>query len=184
MRVCQRHREEIIYNNGGKPCPLCVAHADLKEATKLFFAGESKIGEPTTQIRPVPELAEKIRELVLGQLPLGTSRGFNVETYFDQLSNLPREEAAEIFEKIAKTNPELAEKLTDVVKERELGITVKDKDLKAKGVASGDRTLAIKAELDKLKTKEEKATLWEDYVKKGVITKKVSEQLMKLLSNK
>ena len=149
-----------------------------------LVAGESKIGEPTTQIRPVPELAEKIRELVLGQLPLGTSRGFNVETYFDQLSNLPREEAAEIFEKIAKTNPELAEKLTDVVKERELGITVKDKDLKAKGVASGDRTLAIKAELDKLKTKEEKATLWEDYVKKGVITKKVSEQLMKLLSNK
>lgn len=144
--------------------------------------GESKLGEPTAQIRPVPELAEKIRELVMGQIPLGTSKSFSVETYFDQLSNLPREEARDIFNKIVETNPELAKKLSDVVKERELGITVKDKDLKAKGVASGDRTLAIKKELDKLKTKEEKALLWDDYVRKGVITKDVSKQLLKLLN--
>ena len=147
-----------------------------------LVSGESKLGEPTAQIRPVPELADKIRELVLGQLPLGTSKGFSIEAYFSQLSDLPREEAADIFDKIAKANPELAKKLSDVVKERELGITVKDKDLKAKGVASGDRTLAIKKELDKLKTKEEKAALWNDYVKKGIITKKVSEQLLKLLN--
>ncbi len=139
--------------------------------------GESRIREPTAQIRPVPELAEKIRELVLGQLPLGSSKSFSVEAYFDQLSNLPREEAADIFDKIAETNPELAEKLHDVVKEREFGITVKDKDLKAKGVASGDRALAIKKELDKSDTKEEKAILWDDYVKKGVITEEVARQL-------
>lgn len=147
---------------------------------ELVF-GESKIGEPTAQIQPTKELAKKIRELVLGQLPLGTSKSFSIEAYFDQLSNLPREEAGKIFDEIAKSNPELAKKLRDVVKERELGITVKDKDLKAKGVTSGDRALAIKEKLDELKTKEEKAALWNDYVKKGIITKEVSRQLLKLL---
>src|SRR3990167_3541204 len=146
-----------------------------------LVTGESKIGEPTAQVKPIQGLTAKLRELVLGQLPLGTSKGFSVETYFDQLSNLPREEAADIFDKIKEANPELAKKLFDVVKERELGITIKDKDLKVKGVASGDRALAIKKELDKLKTKEEKAALWEDYVKKGIITKEVARQLWVLL---
>ena len=150
---------------------------------ELVF-GENKLGEPTAQIRPVPELAEKIRELVIGQLPLGTSKGFSVEAYFDQLNNLSREEAADIFDKIAEANPELAKKLYDVVKEREIGITVKDKDLKAKGVASGDRALAVKKELDKLKTKEEKAVLWNDYIQKGIITKEVARQLNVLLKTK
>jgi hypothetical protein len=144
--------------------------------------GKNPLGEETTQIRPVPELAEKIRELVVGQLPLGTSKSFSVETYFDQLSNLPRAEAAEIFDKIAKDNPELSEKLYDVIKDREKGITVKDKDIKAKGVASGERALAIKKEIDKVKTKEEKEILWEEYVRKGIITTDVASQLTKLLS--
>ncbi len=148
---------------------------------ELVF-GESKLGEETAQIRPVPEMAEKIRELVLGQLPLGSSKSYSVEAYFDQLSNLPKEQAADIWDEINKVNPDLAKKLTDIVKEREKGITVQDKDLKSKGVASGDRALAIKKELDKLKTKEEKADLWDEYVKKGIITEKVSEQLIKLLN--
>ena len=143
--------------------------------------GKSKIGEPTAQIRPVETMAGKIREIVLGQLPLGTSKGYSVEAYFDQLSNLPREEAAQIFSSIAEANPELAKKLMDVVKEREKGITIKDKDLKAKGVASGDRALAIKKQLDKLKTQREKETLWSEYVEKGIITKAVANQLVFLL---
>ena len=49
-------------------------------------------------------------------------------------------------------------------------------------MASGDRALAIKKELDKLETKEEKAALWDDYTKKGIITKKVANQL-KILIN-
>jgi len=149
---------------------------------ELIF-GESILGEPTAQIRPVPELADKIREAVLGQLPLGTSKNFSIEAYFDELSNLPSNEAADIFDKIAEANPELAEKLAKIVKERERGITVKDKDLKSKGVASGDRVFAIKQELDKLDTQQEKATLWDEYVAKGVITKEIAKQL-EILSRK
>lgn len=146
-----------------------------------LVVGESRLGEETAQVRPVPELAEKIRELVMGQIPLGASKSFSIETYFDQLSNLSKDQAADIFDQISKTNPDLAKQIIKVVKEREKGITVEDKDLKAKGVASGDRALAVKKELDKLKTPEEKAALWDEYVRKGIITKKVAEQLTNLL---
>lgn len=165
---------------GGIPAIFGVGVQTYGKQELVF--GESRLGEPTAQVRPVQELSDRIREIVFGQLPLGTSRGFNVETYYDQLSNLPREEAAEVFDRIAETNPDLAKQLADVVKERELGITVKDKDLKAKGVASGDRALAIKKEFDKLKTQEEKANLWDEYTKKGIITKEVARQLEKLFN--
>lgn len=149
---------------------------------ELVF-GENPLGESTAQVRPVPELSDKIRETVLGQLPLGSSKSFDVETYFDQLSDYPREEAAEIWDKISEANPDLANQIADVVKDRELGITSKDKDLKSKGVASGDRALAVKEEFDRLKTKEEKAALWENYVRKGIITKEVARQLMNLFKD-
>ena len=147
---------------------------------ELVF-GESKIGEPTAQVRPVQGMAEKIRQLVLGQLPLGSTKGFSVEAYFNQLSNLKREEARDIWDKINEANPELAEKISKVVTEREKGITPKDKDLKDKEVASGDRAQAVLEQLNKLETKEEKRILWDEYVEKGIITDKVGEQLLFLL---
>ena len=106
-----------------------------------------------------------------------------MEAYYDQLNDLPREEAADVFDKIMEVNHDLAKQIQTVVEEREAGITVKDKDLKAKGVASGDRALAVQKELDALKTNEEKAALWDEYVKKRVITKEVARQLQ-ILSQK
>lgn len=146
-----------------------------------LVSGETQLGKKTMQVRPVQGLGEKVRELVFGQVPLGSSRGFSVEAYVDQLNNLPSDEAADIFDKIIQGNPDLADKIKDVVKERQKGITAKDKDLKAKGVASGDRALAVKEELDKLETDEEKAKLWDEYVYKGIITKEVSRQLKNLI---
>lgn len=144
--------------------------------------GKNPIGEETAEIQPVQGMAEKIRELVVGQLPLGPSRSFSVEAYYDQLSNLPRAEAADVFEKLAKSNPELANQLSEVVRDREAGITVKDKDLKSKGVSDGSRAIAVKEELDRLKNNEQKAALWNDYVRKKIITKEVARQLGVLLN--
>jgi hypothetical protein len=64
------------------------------------------------------------------------------------------------------------------------GITVEDQTLRAKGIQNGDRARSIVEKLNKLKTKEEKAKLWEEYTKKKIINKEVSEQVSKLLSQK
>jgi len=143
--------------------------------------GKNQLGQPTSQVQPIPSMGESIAKRIFGQQPLGTSSSWNVETYYDQLLKMPQAQAASVFDQIAKTNPDLAKKIVDVVKERQKGITVENKTLKSKGVASGDRAIAIKKEFDKLKTQEEKARLWDEYVKKGVITKEVAQQLTQLL---
>ena len=144
--------------------------------------GKNKLGETTLQIRPVRSLAEKIRESILGQQALGSTKSFSIEAYFDQLNELPRDEAREVFNKIAEGNPELAKKINKIVQEREKGITPKDKDLKAKSVASGDRALEIEKQLKKIDDKEKKADLWAEYVRKGIITEEVARQLIILLN--
>lgn len=141
---------------------------------------ETDISFPSAEITLIPRLSDKIRELVLGEVSIGESKGFAIETYYDQLSNLPREDAAKIFDDIKEVNPKLAKKINKIVKERELGITAKDKDLKAKPVGDGTRAVAIWKIFEALKTKEKKAQLWNEYVIKGIITKKVAAQLKQI----
>lgn len=163
----------------GLPTPFGVGTQTYGQ-TELI-KGLNPLGEPTSQIRQVPGLTDAVIEKLFGKQPLGSSKSFDVEQYYDQLIKLPKEEAAQIFEDITATNPDLAKQIQTVVSDRQKGITVEDKDLKAKGVASGDRALAIKKQLDKLKTPQEKAELWDEYVAKGIITKDVATQLSKLM---
>ena len=145
--------------------------------------GKNKLGQDTTAILPPEGLAQLLASKVSEQ-PLATSKSFDIEQFYDQLLEMPKEQAAEIFDSLQKQNPELAKKVSAIAKERKLGITAHDKDLKDKGVASGDRAKAIMEDIEKLETKEEKAELWEDYTKKGIITKDVAKQLQFILQQK
>lgn len=170
--------EDLI---NGLPTPFGVGTQTYGK-TELV-TGENFLGERTNQVRPVPGLSEAVVEKLFGKQPLGSSKSFDVEQYYDQLIKLPKEQAREIFNDIMQTNPDLAKQISDIVKDREKGITPHDKDLKSKGVASGDRAKAIIKDFNKLKTKEEKRAKWDEYVEKGIITKDVSEQLMKLIKS-
>jgi hypothetical protein len=145
--------------------------------------GNNQLGEPTAQVRPVQDLPTTLANKMFGEKPIGSTTSFDAETYFNQLQKLPKEEAAAKFDEVSKANPELAKKMLKIYKDRQNGITIKVEQLKGKGVASGDRAVEIAKQFSKLKTKEEKAKLWEDYVRQGVITKDVSQQLAKLLSS-
>jgi hypothetical protein len=146
-----------------------------------LLQGQNKLGQPTSQVVGRLGLGEKISSKLFGQQPLGSTSSYNAEAYLDQLNAMPREQAKVKFDEIIKTNPELAKKINQVIKDRKKGVTVDDQVLKQKGVASGDRALTIKKEFDKLKTKQEKAALWDHYVKVGVITKEVAKQLKEIL---
>ncbi len=149
-----------------------------------LVTGKNQFGDTTSQIKPVQGLGETITEKVFGRQPLGSSGSTNVETYYDQMLKMPKQQAAKQFDEISKTNPDLAKKILDVVKERKLGVTVMDKVIKAQDVASGDRAKAIVSEFNKLKTLKEKSDLWDHYVKVGVITEDVKIQLNKLMKSK
>lgn len=148
-----------------------------------LVTGKNQLGEPTSQIRPLQGLGETVAEKVFGQRALGGTSSTNVASYYDQMLKMPREEAAAKFDEISKTNPDLAKKVLQVYKDRKMGITVDDQVIKAKGVASGDRAVAVVKEFNKLQSQEEKAALWDHYVKIGIINKDVAKQ-MKVLMQK
>jgi RNase H-fold protein (predicted Holliday junction resolvase) len=144
--------------------------------------GQNQIGQNTAQLKPKKGLGEQIAGMFGVEPDLSSTPGFAVSSYVDDLQALPKEEAAQKFEEIRVENPKLAEKIVKEIKDRELGITEEDKGLRSKGVANGDRAMAIAEELQSLETKEEKAKLWADYVTKKIITKDVAEQLNILLN--
>lgn len=144
--------------------------------------GKNQLGEETSQLRSTRGLNEVISDKVFGAQPLGTTAQYSADAYFKELQKLPKEEAAKKFQEIAKTNPEIAKKILDASKDYKKGITPNDETLKAKGVTSGDRAVAIVKQFKKLKTKEEKAKLWNEYVDKGIITPDVAKQIKVLLS--
>lgn len=175
-----------LYRDGGlASMPLAIpaffgTGAQTYGKTELV-TGKNKLGEPTSQVRPLQGIGETVTETVFGKQPLGSSGSTNVATYYDQMLKMPKQEAAAKFNEIAKTNPELAKSILQVYKDRQKGVTVDDQVMKTRGVSSGDRALSIADEFNKLRTPQEKAALWEHYVKVGVITKDVAKQLVPLL---
>lgn len=146
-----------------------------------LVTGKNQLGEDTTQLRAPKGLNEVISDKVFGAPPLNTTAQYSADAYFKQLQAMPVEEARIKFNEIAQSNLDLAKKILQSAKDNQLGITPNDETMKAKGVASGDRAVAIAKQFNKLKTDSEKAKLWEEYVKKGIITKEVAAQLVKLL---
>lgn len=105
----------------------------------------------------------------------------DAENSHRQLSSLPAEEAAALFDDIAAADPDLAKKIADIVAEEKLGVTYTQRLIKQLGVANGERAQFIYDKLQTLETPEEKAALWDEYVEKKIITQDVSEQLLLLL---
>ena len=145
-----------------------------------YVEGVNPIGQKTSQIRPVQGLAEGISEKVFGQRSLGSSATYNVESYYKQLKAMPPDQANQAVQRIKSTNKDLYDKLLQVAKEEKKGVTVEEKTLKSKGVASGDRATAIAKEINKLKTPEEKNALIKRYTDLGIITDDVKKQLILL----
>jgi len=100
---------------------------------------------------------------------------------YKELKKLPKEEAREEFDRLIKENPEMAEKINDLIKDEQLGLTYTEQMIKQLGVENGERAKYIKSKLDKL-SKEEKRNYYQNLIDKKIITKQVSEQLTKLLN--
>ena len=83
--------------------------------------------------------------------------------------------------KEGKIDKKMAGKLKNLIESDKLGLTGTDKAIKSLGVENQDRASHVLKQLNKLQTPEEKTALWNDYVKKKIITKEVAKQLKELL---
>lgn len=107
----------------------------------------------------------------------------DAENMYKQMKKMPKEEAAEAFKNLMAEDKDMAKKISDIAKEEARGLTYTDRQLLSAGVENGARAKAIMRLIDREDTKEAKAALWTDLVKKKVITKKVAEQLNFLIQS-
>jgi DNA-directed RNA polymerase subunit F len=107
----------------------------------------------------------------------------DAENTYRQLSSMDAEEAAKVFDDLIVKDPELAKKVNEIMDEEELGLTYTQRLIKQLGVENGQRATFIANKLNSLKTQEEKAELWDEYVEKKLITNSVAEQLDILLED-
>jgi len=155
------------------------------EASRLGVSAD-KSGRKQFEVGQTP--AKKAQAVLFGKYASPESkRYFEGETYaeaqYKKLLSMPREQAAAEFDRIIKDDPNTAKNILRVKEKIDLGIDKEDEKLLAMGVQNKARATAIKAQFDKLKTKEEKAALWEEYANKKIITKDVAKQLEELLKD-
>ena len=125
-------------------------------------------------------------------LTFGKYAGSEAQDYFDNDTSYAEAKYAEMkksptaredFNKLKKEDPNLAEAIKKVAKDEKLGITDEEKKIRNMGVANKDRAEAVYEKFNDLETNEEKHTLWNEYVKKGILTKDVKKQVKEMLAN-
>jgi len=103
------------------------------------------------------------------------------ESAYEALKELPQEIAAERFDVLSETNPDLAKKVAKIIADQQLGLTYSDRLVKSLEVENGERAMYIAEKFNALKSQEERAALWEEYTAKKLITNDIAEQLGGLL---
>jgi hypothetical protein len=104
------------------------------------------------------------------------------EDAYQQFKNIPAEEAAKRWEELNKVDKELAAKVSEIAKQEKKNLNYTDRMILDLGVANGERAQYLATKFYELDTKEQKAALWDELSKKGVITKDVKKQLTTLLN--
>jgi predicted RNA-binding protein with EMAP domain len=105
----------------------------------------------------------------------------SVEAEYNRLKTIPKEQAKKEFDDLIKNNPDMAKIINSLIKEEQKNLNPMDNLLLSLGVENGLRAKIIKDQLNKLKTKEEKKTYYQELIDKKIINKQVNEQLLRIL---
>ncbi|MGC8944488.1 MAG: hypothetical protein ACP5J8_02410, partial [Minisyncoccia bacterium] len=140
--------------------------------------GQNKLGQPTIEAQQKSNLEEDISNFLFGRKPLEPSSTSDVMTLYQKLKQLPPDQANLIYRQIARTNPNLANKIKEQIKNDKLGITVQD--LRLKALNTKERALELKKIFDSLPDDNQRTQLWYELIRKGVITKEVAKYLYQI----
>lgn len=103
------------------------------------------------------------------------------EQQYEKLKKSPT--AEEDFARIIKEDPKLANRINKVIEDIDLEVTKDEQRIRSLGVGDGARAAEVVKKLDKLKTQEEKAALYDEYIKKKIITKEVGAQIQLMMTD-
>lgn len=190
-----------------------VSPADIKYAFDQYIGGAGRAVSKTTNLigslsepPPLDEwplISRFYREREPEEIGAGASgqsqeikklletqsrQRFEIKTEAEKLDNelqkLSPAEANARAREIKQSNPQLYEKLKDVVSDRKLGLTYSEKMIKQLGVENGERARYIHQQALKLKTSQERNAYIKNLRQKKIISDKVFEQLKKMVKSK
>jgi hypothetical protein len=164
------------------------------EGISAYAKGQSET--PTGRVRyPIKQdTRNAVQSAVFGQYAvpeaqeyfnnMGKSKSEVIYNEFKKVGT-PEEKAA-LWDQMVKEKKITKDNIADIRKQlndEKLGISDKEKKMRSLGVEDGSRASVVVKEFKKLKTQEEKAALWDKYVKAKIITPEVSKQIKLLLKD-
>lgn len=123
---------------------------------------------------------EKVKELLGEQSRDRFMLQKEAERMYNELKELPREEANAKANEIKKNNPQLFDKLKGISKDTKLNLNYTERLIKQLGVTNGERARYIWQELKGLKTNKEKNAYVEELKSKNIISDTIMKQLRQL----
>ena len=184
----ERSLGEKVSDIGKSTIGLIPAGSQIKktfEGTKSVIQEGSYDKGGRLQFKQGTSLGEKAQSVVFGKYASQEAKdyfaGITVaQKELERLNKLLPGEANAIMKEYKKKEPSLYRQVKRLKEDEKLGITDKDKKIRAMGVENQQRAKYILSRANKLKTREEKNAYISELRKKKIITDEVMKQLRKL----
>jgi hypothetical protein len=178
--------EQKLKNIGKASLGLIPAGTQMKKSVEGYQAmkagkSEDKAGRAQFDVGGTP--AKDLQAVVFGKYSGKEARDyFNkdityAEATLEKLRKLSPEAKKEEWNKIVDENVSLARNIRKVAEDQKLGVTKEEKKIRNLGVENKARAKAVAKKINKVKDKDERLALYNDYIDKGIITKDVKAQL-------
>lgn len=156
---------------------------EIPEAKDIPFVSRFYKTRPDEEVGAGAKEFETIANILSEQSRERFYLNQQAEDAYQQMKNLPKEEAARRFNELKEADPELAKEVASVAKEDKKGLTFIDRKILQLGVANGERAKFLYTKFSELDSNEDKKNLWNEYKAKGILSKEVEKQLRYLLKN-
>ena len=153
-----------------KPIPL-----DEYPFVSRFY--KQKTAEEIGKVSSDPKI-EKLQDRLETQERGRATLREEAEVLYKEVKGKPAEEVAQKIKEAATNNPQIVDKLKDVMEAEARNLTYEDKLLQDLGVKNGERAKFIAEELGAMKTKEEKSAYLKELAEKKLITTDILKQVL------
>jgi len=159
-----------------------IGKGEVPEAREIPFVSRFLRERTEEEVGSGSAKAEDVRKVLQDQSRTRFEQSQEAEDIYDELKKIDKEEAKKRFDVLIKEKPTIAQKINQIIKEEQLGLTYIDRLILQLGVENGERAKFIFSELNKLKTKEAKKKYYQDLIDKRIISKRVGDQINYLLN--
>lgn len=158
-----------------------LAKGELPPVREIPFASRFLRSVPNEETGKASGEANSIKRILSEQSRDRFYLKQDAEVMFEEMKKMPKEERAATWAKLAKEQPDIATKLSEIAKDQALGLNYTDRLVKQLGVENGERAKYLVAKFKEAK-KEDRAEMWKDMVNKKLLTKDVIKQINYLLA--